>query len=634
VRALTGRTDDASKRDRIVLNIVFAHVPFAGIIGALTGNLWPGLLTAVAAAALCAAAYSAAHGTRPFRLYAGALLMLDSAAVIAASGGQTAMHFHVFIAITFLILYFDWWPIVAAVVTIALHHVIGALLFSRLVFCDAHSLTDRLTLVVVHAGAVILEAGAAIYVATRIRTSLQLMSNAAGVIAQVQMPRFTEAIAALAAGDLERKAQFELQAIDIDGSDEIGALAATFLAMQQEIEASVTAFEQTRGALRDMVGAITSAAGQLAQVGSEFAATTAQANATVETISQSFDRVAAGAHAQTSEIDSTAASIDELTVTSEQIARGTLDQTAAVRTVLDEVHSLDGEIAGVAALGTELARAAELAGSEAAHGIEAVDQTTNAVRRLRDRSIANEALMTTLEGRSSAVEEIVRVIEQIAEQTNLLALNAAIEAARAGTHGRGFAVVADEVRKLAERSAKSTREIGQILSAIREETVAAATSMRASNLEMENGFNLAAQAKDALASVEAKIAQTTSVAVAMVAGSGAMRSSSTRLSTSITGVSTVIEANAGAAREAGLTTAHVRDALAAISAQSKAQSASAGEVASSVVALAERTRQVDTTARALAAQSDELRRLVARFRRSTDPLASWPAGGGAVPAAR
>ena len=55
--------------------------------------------------------------------------MVDSAAMIAASGGQVMMHVHVFIAMTVLIMYFEWLPIVVASATIALHHVIGDMLF-------------------------------------------------------------------------------------------------------------------------------------------------------------------------------------------------------------------------------------------------------------------------------------------------------------------------------------------------------------------------------------------------------------------------------------------------------------------------------------------------------------------------
>ncbi len=71
-----------------------------------------------------------------------------------------------------------------------------------------------------------------------------------------------------------------------------------------------------------------------------------------------------------------------------------------------------------------------------------------------------------LNGHSSEIGRVIKLITSVADQTNLLALNATIEAARAGEAGKGFAVVAGEVKELARETSSATDEISRQIDAI------------------------------------------------------------------------------------------------------------------------------------------------------------------------
>jgi oligopeptide transport system substrate-binding protein len=101
-------------------------------------------------------------------------------------------------------------------------------------------------------------------------------------------------------------------------------------------------------------------------------------------------------------------------------------------------------------------------------GEHIVGDSLRGLRRIDDTVRRAAKLVDALGVSSQEIGRVVDVIQEIADQTNLLALNAAIIASQAGESGKAFAVVAAEVRNLAEKTARSTRDIGQRVKAVRE----------------------------------------------------------------------------------------------------------------------------------------------------------------------
>jgi methyl-accepting chemotaxis protein len=195
-------------------------------------------------------------------------------------------------------------------------------------------------------------------------------------------------------------------------------------------------------------------------------------------------------------------SAEQLAQTSGAVAAASAQQSAATSATAAAVEEMT---VGIESISTS-AHSAKLFSQEASDlsqkGSEVIHSTAAEMLKIASSVESSSAIIAGLEEQSNEISKIVGVIKDIADQTNLLALNAAIEAARAGEQGRGFAVVADEVRKLAERTSRSTQEVGLTMEKIQSGTKCAVESMMTGGSQVKTGTTLAKQAGESIREIQ------------------------------------------------------------------------------------------------------------------------------------
>ena len=203
-------------------------------------------------------------------------------------------------------------------------------------------------------------------------------------------------------------------------------------------------------------------------------------------------------------VEETAFAIEDMANTVRKVADSTEALAESAEKTVRAMEAIDNSTRSIGESVNETTMLADEVARSADSGSELVAETASSMSKIKDAIDAATETITRLGKRSDQIGEVTHVINEIADRTHLLALNAAILAAQAGTQGRGFRIVADEIKELSERTSASTREIEEVVKAVREDVSETIERVAVGGQRADAGVDLASRAAILLAEIRDK----------------------------------------------------------------------------------------------------------------------------------
>jgi len=370
--------------------------------------------------------------------------------------------------------------------------------------------------------------------------------------------------------------------------------------------------------LRKLIGQVSDNAKSLADSSGQLSSAAQQAGSATQQIASVSQQVAKGAEEQTTGIGGVKDSLNELAKAIDMVVKGSHEQATAVKEASAIVTQLTSATEQSAKNAQEAAGGAEQAAELARSGAGSVEKTVEGMNRVYAAVNDVTEKVTKLGQHSDEIGKMILVIDDIAAQTNLLALNAAIEAARAGEQGRGFAVVADEVKKLAERTAKETQEIANLVSTVQKGVAESIEAAKGGAQQTEEGTKLAGEAGAALNQIVAAAKSVSEQIEQISAASEEVSASANEMVKVIDGVARTAEQNSAATEQMQANKGQLADSTNNVAGVTEENSAATQQMSASAEEMSAQVQQVVASAQSMAGMAVDLKNAVVTFKLSDD----------------